>query len=325
MNLDGNKFFMPKKSLGDRHRAQAHKFFNLSLQDRGNRLESLEWAEQSARQAILYDYTNFQNWELLLKIKLELSDESGIYALLEDLLSVLGKDADFITQLKEINILPSCNDLFYSILKREPLDADVWWEGIKSGEYDLVDFTERCEKMDFRDRRSNIIFGRRLERLRKNDHDEVFSSLMPYLLAHRPDNFELWIELGKHYETLEDYKNALMCYDQVLEFLPTDENKSRLFKIINNKFKNYNNILPNKKEVMSFQKRLEKLASSIGTIENFEVDDEAQIDDLELKLISMIDAGNLQECFFMARSLISQGEIWAKKYFEICKERLLNE
>ena len=81
---------MPKKSLGDRYRAQSHKFFKLSLKHTKNNFENLQWAEQSARQSILYDYTNFQNWENLLKIKLKLADETGIYALLEDLLSVLG-------------------------------------------------------------------------------------------------------------------------------------------------------------------------------------------------------------------------------------------
>ena len=62
MSLAETNFFMPKKSLGDRHRAQSHKFFKLSLNDSENNYENLEWAEQSARQSILYDYTNFQNW-----------------------------------------------------------------------------------------------------------------------------------------------------------------------------------------------------------------------------------------------------------------------
>ena len=325
MSLAETNFFMPKKSLGDRHRAQSHKFFKLSLNDSENNYENLEWAEQSARQSILYDYTNFQNWELLLKIKLKLADESGIYALLEDLLSVLGKDIDFITQLKKINILPSCVDLFNSILKREPLDADIWWEGIQSGVFDINEFIERCEKMDFRDRRSNIIFGRRLERLRKNNFDEIFSSLMPNLLAHRPDNFELWIELGKHHESLGEYKDALMCYDQVLEFLPTDKNKSRLTSFINNKFDNKHDFLPDKREYFSFHNRLRDLASKIDRTD-FSVQTETpKLDNLELKLKELVDHNEFQEGFFMARSLISEGEIWAREYFEICKEGLLNE
>ncbi|HJM44432.1 MAG TPA: hypothetical protein QF644_00605, partial [Candidatus Poseidoniaceae archaeon] len=160
------KFYLPRKSLGDRNRSQAHKFFKLSKKYSAQRFENLQWAEQSARQSILYDYTNFQNWELLLVLKNELNDEPGIYTLLEDLLSVLGKDSELIEQLRSIDIIPSCFDLFSSILKREPLDADVWWNQIKNDEDKLEEFIERCKMMDFRDRRSNVIFGRRLERVR---------------------------------------------------------------------------------------------------------------------------------------------------------------
>ena len=49
------------------------------------------------------------------------------------------------------------------------------------------------------------------------------------------------------------------------------------------------------------------------------------LDNLELKLKELVDHNKFQEGFFMARSLISEGEIWARKYFEICKEGLLNE
>ena len=87
---DEPALYLPRKSLGDRNRSQAHKFLKLSKLDSSQRFENLQWAEQSARQAILYDYTNFQNWDLLLKLKHELADEEGIYALLEDLLTVLG-------------------------------------------------------------------------------------------------------------------------------------------------------------------------------------------------------------------------------------------
>ncbi len=321
---DGN-FFMPKKSLGDRHKSQAQKFYKLAQKNKENNFENLNWAEQSARQAILYDYTNFQNWEVLLQIKLELEDESGIYTLLEDLLSVLGKDIDFIMQLKEINILPSCMDLFYSILKREPLNADKWWERIQSEEYNLEEFIGRCKTMDFRDRRSNIIFGRRLERLRKHGFNDVFSSLVPYLLAHRPDNFELWIELGKHHESLEDYKKALMCFDQALEFKPLDKNKSRLSAIINKKFKSEHVQHPTTDEILSFQNRLKKLASSHKTELVIDTVKSEGFNELELKLEGLIQNNNFQEGFFMARSLMAEGEEWAKVYFERCKEGLIDD
>jgi len=321
------KFYLPRKSLGDRNRSQAHKFFKLSKKYSAQRFENLEWAEQSARQSILYDYTNFQNWELLLVLKNELNDESGIYALLEDLLSVLGKDSELIEQLRSIDLIPSCFDLFSSILKREPLDADVWWDQIKNDEDKLEEFIERCKMMDFRDRRSNVIFGRRLERVRMHGLNDVFSELMPYLLSHRPDNYELWIELGKHHESLNDYKNAWMCYDQVLEFNPRDNNKSRLSSILNKRFKNIDEIKPNINDEFSFHSRLEKLTL---TIKNTDVLDENEVpiekvNELELKLKKLIETKNFQEGFFMARSLLSEGEKWVLPYFEKAKEGLTNE
>ena len=323
------KFELPRKSLGDRNRAQAHRFHKLSCADRSQRIENLQWAEQSARQAILHDYSNFQNWEILLKLKLELNDESGIYALFEDLLSVLGKDSELLAQLKSINLIPSSMDLFSSILKREPLDADAWWKNIKNNNYNLEDFSNRCKKMDFRDRRSNVIFGRRLERIRKHGLNDIFSELMPYLLSHRPDNFELWLELGKHHESLKDFKNALMCYDHVLQFNPTDNNKSRLFKKLKKQFDNFDEIRPDKIDIQSFHNRLQKLASTIQK-EVLESDLDSKIDvdgsnKLELKLEDLLKNLQFQEAFFMARSLISEGELWAEKYFNLAKEGVLNE
>ena len=321
------EFYLPRKSLGDRNRSQANKFYKLSMADKNQKIENLQWAEQSARQAILYDYTNFQNWEILLKLKNELGDESGIYALLEDLLSVLGKDSELISQLKNINIFPTCFDLFYSILKREPLDADIWWANVESRGYDLNDFIARCKVMDFRDRRSNVIFGRRLERVRKYGLNETFFQLMPYLLAHRPDNYELWTELGKHHESLKDYKNAWMCYDQVLQFNQNDKNKSRLSNILTHMFKDDNEIKPNKKEIQSFHSRLEQLTSTIRNNEEIKEIEalNPELNRLELKLKSLLESRDYQEVFFMSRSLMSEGEMWAEPYFEEARGELLND
>ena len=43
----------PRRSLGNRHRSQAEKFLKIS-----NDESNLNWADQSAKQAILYDFTN---------------------------------------------------------------------------------------------------------------------------------------------------------------------------------------------------------------------------------------------------------------------------
>ena len=64
----------PRRSLGNRHRSQAEKFLELSAADSQN----LNWAEQSARQAVLHDFTNPNNWRVLVRVKLEIGDDIGI-------------------------------------------------------------------------------------------------------------------------------------------------------------------------------------------------------------------------------------------------------
>ena len=61
----------PRRSLGNRHRAQAQKFLKIAKSDDSNRQINLNWAEQSSRQSILHDFTNEDNWRLLIEIKIE--------------------------------------------------------------------------------------------------------------------------------------------------------------------------------------------------------------------------------------------------------------
>ena len=42
----------PRRSLGNRHRSQAEKFLKME-----KNLKNLNWAEQSAKQSVLYDFT----------------------------------------------------------------------------------------------------------------------------------------------------------------------------------------------------------------------------------------------------------------------------
>ena len=74
----------PRRSLGNRHRSQSEKFLSLA----GTDPQNLDWAEQSARQAVLHDFTNPQNWRTLVQVKLKLGDESGIRAVLNELFTV---------------------------------------------------------------------------------------------------------------------------------------------------------------------------------------------------------------------------------------------
>ena len=84
----------PRRSLGDRHRSQANKFVKLASSDAARAGDNYGWAEQNARQALLFDFTHPDNWRVLANIKVILNDEIGLRALLSDLFSVLGRDPD---------------------------------------------------------------------------------------------------------------------------------------------------------------------------------------------------------------------------------------
>ena len=73
----GIKLQHPRRSLGNRHRSQAEKFLKLEM-DKKN----IMWAEQNAKQSILYDFTNPDNWRLLIKIKIMRMDSIGIKLIL---------------------------------------------------------------------------------------------------------------------------------------------------------------------------------------------------------------------------------------------------
>ena len=83
----GSKLQHPRRSLGDRHRTQAEKFLKLGIEG-----ENISWAEQNAKQSVLYDFTNPKNWRLLIKIKIINTDNLGIKMLLEDLKDLVNKE-----------------------------------------------------------------------------------------------------------------------------------------------------------------------------------------------------------------------------------------
>ena len=96
----GSSLQHPRRSLGNRHRSQAEKFLKLSNDDKSN----LSWAEQSARQAVLHDFTHPDNWRTLLTIKLEIEDHLGARAVLDDLFLILGRDPELLSQLDGVNL-----------------------------------------------------------------------------------------------------------------------------------------------------------------------------------------------------------------------------
>ena len=151
----------PRRSLGNRHRSQAIKFLKIS-----EKTENLNWAEQSAKQAILYDFTNPENWKILTKIKIVKEDTEGIRAVLKELFTILGRDPELLSQLKNIDLIENGMDLLNAGLSVDPLDPDKWAKDVLGNEEETQKFKKRVETLDLRDIRANILFSRRIERLR---------------------------------------------------------------------------------------------------------------------------------------------------------------
>ena len=84
----------PRRNLGNRYRSQARKFTKLATTDDTRFADNISWAEQSARQAILYDFTEEENWRCLAEIKVILGDAEGLSSVLEDVFSILGRDPE---------------------------------------------------------------------------------------------------------------------------------------------------------------------------------------------------------------------------------------
>ena len=199
----------PRRSLGNRYRSQAEKFLRL-----GDDVGNLSWAEQSAKQSVLYDFTNEENWRVLIRIKVLMEDSEGSRSVLSDLFSVLGRDPELMSQLSGIDIISSCEDLLEGAFLSDPLDPDKWWSGICDKPEELQGFSERLRTLDVSDQRSNILYSRRLERVREGGYEDEFLELSRVLLSQRPTNHESWEQLGMLYERREEYDEAWLCYDQ---------------------------------------------------------------------------------------------------------------
>ena len=222
----------PRRSLGNRYRSQAEKFLRIV---EGND-KNLSWAEQSAKQSVLYDFTNEENWKILIKIKVMMGDSEGARAVLADLFSVLGRDPDLMGQLADRDIIDSCEGMLHAAFSNDPLDPDNWWDKISRETGGMDSFSERLKGLDVSDQRANILFSRRLERVRRAGFEDIFLELTRILLSQRPINHEAWEELGMMYERRGQFDEAWLCYDQAKSVFPDsaaiERFKSRMESIV---------------------------------------------------------------------------------------------
>ena len=309
----------PRRSLGNRYRTQALKFLELVDENELN----LQWAEKNARQSVLHDFMNDENWKVLLKIIILTDDEKAVRALFEDFFTILGRNPEQLSQLDGINILDSAEKIFESTLLVDPLNPDIWWMSVGNSKKTLNNFVKRMKTLDLTDYRANILFSRRLERLRKNSHEDIFLELSRFILAQRPNNYEAWNELGRMYERRQEFDLAWNCYDQANTHYPRgkilDMFKDRMNSRLNGgQISNWN--IPKTTDRGIFLDKMRSLA----TPSNFEItevgDDINEIDKINI----LRSEGRVSEAFFLARKIALEGDEGALQLVNDLMEEMNN-
>ena len=320
----------PRRSLGDRHRAQAEKFLRNAEKDESKKIQCLNWAEQSSRQSVLYDFTSDKNWRLLMQIKVLIGDKLGIHAVIEDLFLILGRDPERLRTLHGVDLLVHGIDLVNAAFEVDPLDPDLWYKTVATDNARFAEFTERIKRLDLRDPRTNIVFGRRIERLYNAGRHEEFIPLARRIVAQRPQNHEAWTGLGRLHERREEYDEAWLCYDQAQIHFPSrpvrDEYRERMDSRLDGERKSWKAPDISTREI--FLTRMENLAipeqspeDKSETQEYFSESDQAKESEQD-RLERMLRDGEIQAALFLARRLITSGEEWAQPYYDSAMEQL---
>ena len=319
----------PRRSLGDRYRSQANKFLKLADSDPERANENAEWAEQNARQALLHDFTHPDNWRTLAKIKALLADEIGLRALLVDLFSVLGRDPEQVSQLDGVPILDVGSELLEAALTQDHLDPDLWHESISKR--DIEFFCDRFGRLDLSDPRCNVLFGRRVERLWDSEGDDICIPLARLLLSNRPQNFEMWADLGRAHERRGSHDEAWFCYDQAQIHGPHLDVRDSFRMRIEAQMETGKKIpwSPPSIEIRDeFLSKMQTLASRFHSEDNVHEDDtpDSPTENLdETELNKLLSAREFAAAFFLSRRLLSRGEQWAEPYLEQAKQGLESE
>ena len=319
----GSSLQHPRRSLGNRHRSQAEKFLKLSNDDKSN----LSWAEQSARQAVLHDFTHPDNWRTLLTIKLQIGDHLGARAVLDDLFLILGRDPELLSQLDGVNLGNTGLSLLEGALSVDPLDPDDWWD-LTTQEGGVEAFCERIRNLDFTDQRANILFSRRMERLLDAGHENEYLELTRKLLAQRPANHEAWDKMGKLHERRGEFDQAWLCYDQAQSnsnnLNSRDDFKVRMESLIDGKGKLAWKA-PDISDRLEFLSRMQVLARPTAELMPEETQDEnTELAELDYAK-QLFEKDRLSEAFFIARRLAAEGDSEGKLLAEEIQEMMQDE
>ena len=296
----------------------------MSKKDSERAAENLAWAEQNAQQAVLYDFTDERNWRCLAEIKKMRMDGEGLALVLEDLFIVLGRDPNQLSQIRGVNHLEVGLELLEAAFITDSLEPQTWFE--KLDEKGLGDFAIRCRGLDFTDQRANIVYGRRLERIRGAGHEEMFIELVHHLLAHRPANHELWMELGRLHERRNEIDQAWLCYDHVQQIRPTEPVRDLFLERLKRAMDGEESIPwsgPSLQTRSDFLDRMQNLSQNVSNVPIEESLEPEEVVDTELtRLENLLQAGEAAEAFFLARSLFTSGEEWAQEWMERAQSML---
>ena len=315
----------PRRSLGNRHRAQAIKFLNIAKKDHENRIKNLNWAEQSSRQSVLHDFTNEDNWRQLIEIKILLLDESGIRAVLEDLFIILGRNPERTNILTGVDLILHGKDLLEAAFDVDPLDSNKWYTNIGCVDEKFTEFANRMNSLDLRDPRANIVFGRRIEKLFENGRHEEFIPLARRIVAQRPQNHEAWTGLGRLHERREEYDDAWFCYDQAQTHFPSNAVRDEYRKRMDARLDGLR-IPWSPPDVSSrtiFLDRMYKLSKPDDLPEKKDIEQDNLIPPSDEDVLKqLLDNNEVQSALFLSRRLIANGEEWAHKYYDIAMKSL---
>jgi len=267
------------------------------------------WAEQSARQAVLHDFTHPDNWRILVEAKLQANDDVGIRAVLVELFTVLGRDPDSVKQLDGIDMNEMGSQILEASLGADHLDPDIWWEMTKRENDGVESFCNRVKMLDLRDIRANVLFSRRLERLRDSGFEDEFLELSKLVLAHRPNNHETWSELGRLHERRGEYDNAWMCYDQAQLHFPEIPARDRFIERMELKMDEADSVswsTPGIDSRVEFLNRMQALANQTDPSIHETQEDEEEILPFD-ELDNLLAENRRTEAFFLARRMAAEG------------------
>ena len=148
-----------------------------------------------------------------------------------------------------------------------------------------------------------------------------------HLLAHRPNNHELWLEVGRIYERNGKIDDAWICYDHVQNLRPHISVRDQFMERLTDKMDGKSNkpwTQPTVSQRDEFLKQMVQLTKRVAKPQNerseeTEEDDKIEFNLEELKLQKLISAENYAEAFFAARRLLAIGEEWAEEYLNQAK------